>query len=216
MELPGLGSRPIKSVLCLGAHADDIEIGAGATLLKLLSELDGVEVHWVVLSADERRETEARASAEAFLKEAGGAQVSFGGFQESYFPYIGRDMKEYFDRLGSSVNPDIIFTHTRDDKHQDHRLVCELTWNTWRDRLILEYEIPKYDGDLGQPNFFVAIGDDLRERKVETLMSAFVSQTEKYWFTTDTFNGLMRLRGVESRSPTGYAEAFYVRKFLVE
>jgi LmbE family N-acetylglucosaminyl deacetylase len=216
MELSSLVSSGIRTVLCLGAHADDIEIGAGGTILKLLGSLDGIEVHWVVLSADDRREAEARAAAEALLKEAGAAHVSFGGFRESYFPYIGSGIKQFFDGLGADVRPDLIFTHARDDKHQDHRLVCELTWNTWRDRLILEYEIPKYDGDLGTPNLFVAIDDELRTRKIAALMESFESQTDKYWFTPETFSGLMRLRGVEGRSPTGYAEAFYVRKLLLE
>lgn len=216
MELSSLVAPRIRTVLCLGAHADDIEIGAGGTILKLLNSADGVDVHWVVLSANERREAEARASADAFLKDAGGASVSFGGFRERYFPYTGGEIKEYFDRLGAAVQPDLIFTHARDDKHQDHRLVSELTWNTWRDRLILEYEIPKYDGDLGTPNVFVSLDEDVRDRKIESLMEAFASQADKHWFSAETFTGLMRLRGIESRSPTGYAEAFYVRKLLLE
>jgi LmbE family N-acetylglucosaminyl deacetylase len=216
MELAALAGDRIRTVLCLGAHADDIEIGAGGTIIKLLSSVGSVAVHWVVLSGNDRREEEARASADSFLKDAGSAEVSFGRFRESYFPYIGSEIKEYFDRLGAEVRPDLILTHARDDKHQDHRLVCELTWNTWRDRLILEYEIPKYDGDLGIPNTFVALEPDVCERKIETLLEAFPSQSDKHWFSAETFRGLLRLRGIEARSPTGYAEAFYVRKLLFE
>jgi LmbE family N-acetylglucosaminyl deacetylase len=215
MELSSLVGRGIHTVLCIGAHADDIEIGAGGTIIKLLNSVGGIDVHWVVLSANERREAEARVSAEAFLKEAGDAHVSFGGFKESYFPYIGREVKEYFDTLGS-VRPDLIFTHARDDKHQDHRLVCELTWNTWRDHLILEYEIPKYDGDLGTPNLFVSLEESVCDRKIEALLQAFPSQTDKHWFSEETFRALLRLRGIESRSPSGMAEAFYVRKLLIK
>jgi LmbE family N-acetylglucosaminyl deacetylase len=216
MNLTSLGADGIRKIVCLGAHADDIEIGAGATIMKLLNLFPATEVHWVVLSANDRREAEARTSAEAFLKEAGEAEVSFGGFRESYFPYLGAEIKEYFDKLGAGGRPDLIFTHARDDKHQDHRLVCELTWNTWRDHLILEYEIPKYDGDLGTPNLFVALDDDLCKRKIEILLRAFVSQADKHWFSEDTFRALLRLRGIESRSATGWAEAFYVRKLLLE
>jgi LmbE family N-acetylglucosaminyl deacetylase len=216
VELAALADDRIRTILCLGAHADDIEIGAGGTIIKLLNSVGSVAVHWVVLSGNERREEEARASADSFLKDAGGAEVSFGRFRESYFPYIGREIKEYFDRLGAEVRPDVILTHARDDKHQDHRLVCELTWNTWRDRLILEYEIPKYDGDLGIPNTFVALEPDVCDRKIETLLESFPSQSDKHWFSAETFRGLLRLRGIEARSPTGYAEAFYVRKLLLE
>jgi LmbE family N-acetylglucosaminyl deacetylase len=216
VELSALAGDQIRTVLCLGAHADDIEIGAGGTIIKLLNAVRSVDVHWIVLSGNERREEEARASADAFLKDAGTAEVSFGRFRESYFPYTGAEIKQFFDRLGADVRPDLILTHARDDKHQDHRLVCELTWNTWRDNLILEYEIPKYDGDLGTPNTFVALEEQVCDRKIETLLEAFGSQADKHWFSADTFRALMRIRGIESRSPTGYAEAFYVHKLLLE
>jgi LmbE family N-acetylglucosaminyl deacetylase len=216
MELSSLAGPGLRRILCIGAHADDIEIGAGGTLIKLLDSIDDVEAHWVVLSANERREAEARSSADMFLKNASDARVSFGGFRESYFPYIGREIKEFFDELGRGLRPDLIFTHARDDKHQDHRITCELTWNTWRDHLILEYEIPKYDGDLGTPNLFVSLDEAVCERKIQTVLEAFPSQADKHWFSEDTFRALLRLRGIESRSHSGLAEAFYVRKLLLE
>jgi LmbE family N-acetylglucosaminyl deacetylase len=208
----GLPARGGLSVLCLGAHADDIEIGCGGAVLELLASRRRVSVHWVVLSGTVLRAREARRSASRFLRGAAAAEVRVDGFRDGFLPYEGAKVKEVFEALKSAVSPDLIFTHTREDRHQDHRFVCELTWNTFRDHLILEYEVPKYDGDLAQPNVFIPLSDANRRRKVRTLMSAFPTQAEKRWFTPSTFDGLMRLRGIECASPTGYAEAFYARK----
>jgi LmbE family N-acetylglucosaminyl deacetylase len=214
-ELPVITSSDLRRVLLVGAHSDDLEIGCGGTVLKMLESNPGIDVHWVVLSSDDIRADEARTSASLFLKNANNAEVVVQAFRGSYFPYIGKEIKEYFDSLGARLTPDLIFTHSRDDRHQDHRLVCELTWNTFRNHLILEYEIPKYDGDLGKPNVYVPIEERFCNQKIETLMSSFRSQLDKHWFTEDTFRALMRLRGIECRSSSGYAEAFYSTKILL-
>lgn len=203
--------RPVRRVLALGAHADDIEIGCGATLLALQRSHE-LEVTWIVLSAEGERETEARASADLFLAEASERTVVCHGFRDGFLPYVGGEVKEVFERLKRDLDPQLILTHSRADLHQDHRLVCELTWNTWREHLILEYEIPKYDGDLGSPNVFVPVGEDLARRKTELLGHVFASQRDRHWFGEELFLGLMRVRGMEARSPTGYAEAFTCRK----
>ncbi len=205
------GDTPLRRVLALGAHADDIEIGCGATVLALQRAYD-LEVTWIVLAAEGRREQEARASADAFLAGAGSRTVVCHGFRDGYLPYEGGRVKDVFEGLKREVDPDLVLTHTRHDLHQDHRLVNELTWNTWRDHLILEYEIPKYDGDLGAPNVFVPVSDDLAREKTRLLTSSFATQHEKHWFDEEVFLGLMRVRGMEARSPSGYAEAFSCRK----
>lgn len=218
LTIVGLGEDRPLSVLCLGAHSDDIEIGAGATLLALLGQRSNVAVHWSVLSSsgDREREAETRRSAELFLEGATNAEIEVLGFRDGFFPYTGDQVKEWFEELKERVEPDLIFSHRRDDGHQDHRLVSELTWNTFRDHTILEYEIPKYDGELGQPNLFVPIDDESRVRKVEILMDVFGTQRSRRWFTPETFNGLMRLRGVECASPSGFAEAFHARKTVLD
>jgi LmbE family N-acetylglucosaminyl deacetylase len=206
----------IERVLCLGAHADDIEIGCGGTLLKLLAARGGrVSVDWVVFSADERRKAEAVRSAESFLRDAKEANVRIEGFRSSYFPYVGGEVKDFFERLADEGSPDLVFTHHRDDLHQDHRVIAELTWNTYRDHLILEYEIPKYDGDLGRPNVFVPLDRPQCDRKIALLLEGYPSQADKPWFTEDTFRAVLRLRGVESRAPSGFAEAFHGRKLVL-
>jgi LmbE family N-acetylglucosaminyl deacetylase len=199
-------------VLCLGAHADDIEIGCGGTLLRLAAEYPRLSVHWVVFSGVEERAEEARHAAELFLRGAHRAEVVIHRFRDGFFPYEGADIKEVFEELRSRVSPGVIFTHRGEDRHQDHRVLSELTWNSFRDHLILEYEIPKYDGDLGAPNLFVALDEATRDAKVRHLMEAFATQRSKRWFSPETFLGLMRLRGVECASPTGYAEGFHARK----
>jgi LmbE family N-acetylglucosaminyl deacetylase len=209
----GAGSGPL-TILCLGAHSDDIEIGAGGTILRLLREHPDATVHWVVFSADDERETEARASAESFLNGAGNATVTVHRFRESYFPYIGSEIKDAFGPL-KELHPDVILTHRRDDDHQDHRLLAELTWNSFRDHLIAEYEIPKYEGDLGRPNLFVPLGQEIAELKVELLMEHFGSQRNRPWFRAETFLALMNLRAVECNSYSGFAEAFHARKFVI-
>ena len=207
-----LGGEGPLHVLALGSHADDIEIGCGATLLRLAG-LRELHVHWVVLSASEERGAEARASAETFLAGAAGSRVGVEGFRDAFFRY-GGEVKEYFEALKREVTPDLILTHHGADLHQDHRLVAELTWNTFRDHLILEYEIPKYDGDLGTPNVFVHLDEETAHRKVALLLESFPSQRSKPWFSEDLFLALMRLRGMEAASRSGFAEAFYGRKLV--
>jgi LmbE family N-acetylglucosaminyl deacetylase len=201
------------SVLCLGAHSDDIEIGAGATILTLLERGIHLDVHWSVLSGLGEREQEAKASAADFLSEADSARIEVMPFQDSLFPEQGDAIKAWFERLKERVCPDLIFTHRRDDAHQDHRHVCRLTWNTFRDHCILEYEIPKWDGDMGQPNLYMPISTNALERKIDLLISHFGSQLSKQWFDAEMFRGVARLRGMECRER--YAEGFFARKLAL-
>jgi LmbE family N-acetylglucosaminyl deacetylase len=202
----------LRTILCIGAHADDIEIGCGGAILKLLADHPSARVVWVVLSADDEREAEARRSAEKFLADARESVVVIKRFRDTFFPYDGGEIKEFFRELQGRVSPDLIFTHRREDRHQDHGLVAELTWNNFRDHFILEYEIPKYEGDLGTPNVFYPLDRSVCTRKVETIYREFASQQSRSWFTEETFWSLLRIRGIECGSPTGYAEAHYVRK----
>jgi len=202
-------------VLCLGAHSDDIEIGCGGTILNLLAGGTEVECHWVVLSSDAQREKEARASAAEFLKGARRSEVAVQRFRNGYFPFVGDAIKDYFEELKEKLSPDLVFTHYRDDRHQDHRVVSDLTWNTFRNHVVLEYEIPKYDGDLGSPNLFVPLGEAECREKIRILRASFTSQRDKHWFDEDTFRALMRLRGMESCAPSFHAEAFYARKVVL-
>jgi LmbE family N-acetylglucosaminyl deacetylase len=208
------GETPLRRVLAIGCHADDVEIGCGATLLALTRERPEIDVTWVVLAADGGRQTEARASADSFLADAAEAEIVLHEFRDGFMPYRGEAVKEAFEQL-KHVQPDLVLTHTRADLHQDHRLACELTWNTFRDHLVLEYEIPKVDGDLGTPNLFVPVSKALAEEKVERVLASFATQRDKHWFDADVFLGLMRIRGMECRSPSGYAEAFFARKVPV-
>ena len=203
------------SVLCLGAHSDDIEIGAGATLLSLLERGVQLDVHWCVLSGGGIRDDEARKSAADFLAKAAGAQIDVMSFRDGFFPEQGEAIKQWFESLKQRVDPDLILTHRRDDAHQDHRNVCQLTWNTFRDHQILEYEIPKWDGDIGQPNVYVPVSAAALERKIDLLISHFGSQRSKQWFDDETFRGLARIRGMECRAPERYAEAFFGRKLAL-
>ena len=205
------GGRPV--LLCLGAHCDDIEIGCGGTLLRLRERLPDAEIHWVVFSSDERRQLETLESARRFLGEEGLDRVQIHGFRDGFLPWEGQRVKALFERLKGQIEPDAIFTHAVHDRHQDHRLVGELTWNTWRDHLILEYEIPKYEADLGRPNAYVPLHPGIAERKVKTLLEVYASQTVRPWFDAETLRGLMRLRGVECRQP--FAEAFHARKLRI-
>jgi LmbE family N-acetylglucosaminyl deacetylase len=200
------------SVLCLGAHSDDIEIGAGATLLSMQERGVRLDVHWCVLSGIGERESEARASASDFLSAAQRCQSEVMSFRDGFFPEQGEAIKSWFESLRERVDPDLIFTHRRGDAHQDHRHVCRLTWNTFRDHCILEYEIPKWDGDMGQPNLYVPISAGALKRKIDLLLRHFGSQRSKQWFDSETFLGLARLRGMECRAPERYAEAFVGRK----
>jgi LmbE family N-acetylglucosaminyl deacetylase len=202
-------------VLALGAHPDDIEIGCGGTILHLIERGQVEAVTWVVFSGTRERAAEAESSAAAFLDGVAGRTVGVHGFRDGFLPYEGAAVKEVFERLKHEVDPDLVLTHQGGDAHQDHRLVSELTWNTFRDHLILEYEIPKYDGDLGRPNLFVPLPEATYRRKVELLEKGFPSQQGKPWFAEDTFLGLMRLRGMEANAPSRHAEGFYCRKLVL-
>ncbi len=203
-------------ILCLGSHCDDIEIGCGGTLLRILKEFKNSEVHWVVFSSDPRREEEAKASAKVFLEHAGNSTIMIEKFRNGYFPYIGAEIKDYFEALKERFSPDVIFTHYRMDLHQDHRTISELTWNSFRHHLILEYEIPKYDGDFGTPNFFVPLETSTCHNKIKNIVNSFRTQGDKHWFTEELLLSVLRIRGMECGSPTDYAEAFYCRKILFE
>jgi LmbE family N-acetylglucosaminyl deacetylase len=208
------GRAPLE-ILCLGSHSDDVEIGCGGTVLKLIAAHGDVRVHWVVLSGSEQRAQEARTSASRVLFGASEQHIETKNFRDGFFPYVGYEVKQFFEELKLRCSPDLIFTHYRDDRHQDHRLVSDLTWNTFRDHLILEYEIPKYDGDLGAPNVFVHLDEPTCRRKVRGIVDAFQTQHNRHWFTEETFLSLLRLRGIESAAPEGYAEAFFCRKAVV-
>jgi LmbE family N-acetylglucosaminyl deacetylase len=209
-----LGS--VRRILCLGAHSDDIEIGVGGTLLKLTEQISDVEICWVVFSAPGPRADEASRSANDFLGRVENKQVKIGSFRESYFPSEWPAIKDWFEQIKGSFDPEVVFTHYRDDRHQDHRVLSDLAWNTFRNHLILEYEILKYDGDLGRPNLFVPLSEKLCTRKIELLLKHFKTQLSKHWFTGDTFEAMHRIRGIECASPSGRAEAFYCRKMVLE
>jgi len=209
-----LDKKKKYNVLCLGSHSDDIEIGCGGTILYLARSYQ-LNCRWIVFSSSPTRKKEAQKSAALFLKNVKSKEVIIKNFRNGYFPYIGSEIKDYFEKIKDEFSPDIIFTHYREDLHQDHRLISELTWNTFRSHLVFEYEIPKYDGDLGSPNFFLALDKTVCQNKIENVIGSFPSQAEKHWFTAETFWSLLRLRGMESASPTNYAEGFYVRKACI-
>lgn len=205
-----------RTILCLGAHPDDIEIGCGGTLLTLLEKQSPLSVFWVVFCSHEKRAKEAAASAEALLKAVKNKTVTLKSFHDGFLPSSAHDVKKFFEELKSEISPDIIFTHYRDDRHQDHKLISDLTWNTWRDHLILEYEVPKYDGDFGSPNLFVPLTQSVCRRKINHILTYFPSQQqEKHWFAEDTFLAVARLRGMESGADNKLAEAFYCRKMVL-
>lgn len=203
------------SILCLGAHSDDIEIGVGATLLSMIDRGVDLDVHWCVLSGAGQREKEARASAAEFLTRAAGSKIEVMDFKDGFFPQHSDAIKSWFEELKLRADPDVILTHQRLDAHQDHREICRLTWNTFRNHCILEYEVPKWDGDLGQPNFYVPVSAEILARKVDLLMAHFGSQRSKDWFSPDVFRGLARLRGMECRATDHYAEAYFARKLIL-
>jgi len=211
----GSTGAPPSSVLVIGAHADDIEIGCGGTLLRLFQAYPALNVCWLVLSAPGVRAEEARQSATTWLRGMARHTVLVHDFEDGFLPYDGANVKRVFEDLKGRHVPDLVLTHFRDDRHQDHRLVNELTWNTFRDQLILEYEIPKYDGDFGSPNLFVHLPAEICGRKIDDLMRCFPSQHHRRWFSADVFWAVLRLRGMESNSPTPYAEAFYGRKAVL-
>ncbi len=204
-------SNPLN-ILCLGAHCDDIEIGCGGTLLKIFENYQIEKVFWIVFASNDIRKTEAFDSASRFLDGFENKEIIVKSFKDGFLPYNAKDIKEYFEVIKSKFSPDLIFTHFRDDRHQDHRLISDLTWNTWRNHLILEYEIPKYDGDLGVPSFYVPLERSHLRKKNQILLESFVSQNNKHWFDEDVFCALPRIRGIECASM--FAEAFYVRKIL--
>ncbi|MFO1419225.1 MAG: PIG-L family deacetylase [Methylotetracoccus sp.] len=212
----GLTPDRVGTILLLGAHCDDIEIGCGATVLHLVKQYPKARYYWVVLASNPVRAAEARRSAALFLSDAVEPVVRIESFRNGYFPYVGADIKDFFEAVKKDVAPDLIFTHAGNDLHQDHRVTSELTWNTFRDHFILEYEIPKYDGGLGSPNLFVPADDQRTQLKIDYLHQCFASEANKQWFTPETFLGLMRLRGIECASTTGFAEAFYCRKAVME
>lgn len=215
LELGFAGSHALERVLCIGAHCDDIEIGAGGTILRLREAYPDASFYWLTLSSSQQRAAEARASAERFLGSVERHTVDIQRFRNAYFPYIGADIKEYFEALKPELDPDLVLTHYSQDLHQDHRLTAELCYNTFRDHLIFEYEIPKYDGGLGSPSVFVPLSKRHLEAKVQHLLECYTSQHSHRWFSAETFTGLARLRGIECNAPQGYAEAFYCRKVVV-
>jgi LmbE family N-acetylglucosaminyl deacetylase len=213
LKLPFDAASPFK-VLCLGAHSDDIEIGCGGTILRLATQYKNCVFHWVVFSAIGVRAAEAQRAAELFAGKTALRGPLLKAFQDGFMPFVGGEVKAVFEEL-KAISPDLILTHNRHDAHQDHRLLAELTWNTFRDHLIFEYEVPKYDGDLGQPNLFVPLESELCEKKVRYILEAFPSQNSKRWFRQDTFLSLMRLRGMECNASSGFAEAFYCHKLTL-
>jgi LmbE family N-acetylglucosaminyl deacetylase len=213
LRLPFDATSSVK-VLCLGAHSDDIEIGCGGTILHLAEHYPNAVFYWVVFSALGVRGAEAERAAQLFAGKTTLRGPLLKAFQDGFMPFVGGEVKATFEEL-KTTSPDLVLTHNRHDAHQDHRLLAELTWNTFRDHLVLEYEIPKYDGDLGQPNLFVPLEFELCEKKVRYILEAFESQHSKRWFRQETFFSLMRLRGMECNAPSGYAEAFYCRKLTL-
>ena len=207
--------QPLTRILCLGAHSDDIEIGCGGALLTLIERHPQVAIDWVVFSGKGERYTEAVASATSFLAAVAVKTITVHDFRDGYFPFVGAEVKDAFEALKQNPPPDVVFTHRRDDRHQDHRLLGELAYNTFRNHLVLEYEIPKWDGDLGAPNVFVPLAPGACERKIELLMQHFATQRGRDWFTPETFQGLMRLRGIECRAASGYAEGFFGHKVVI-
>lgn len=208
--------RRARRILCLGAHSDDIEIGCGGTILRLLETSPQIEFYWMVFCSNPERAQEAERSAKAFLRTVKRKTIIVKSFRDGFLPYIGAPVKDSFEELKKTFNPDLIFTHFRHDLHQDHRMLCELTWNTFRNHLILEYEIPKFDADLRSPNFFVPLSQSICTRKVKWLMRYFGTQRSKQWFSEDLFLGLLRLRGIESNASTRFAEGFHCRKMVLE
>lgn len=209
------GKAPLR-VLCLGAHSDDIEIGCGASLLQLCTAERPLDVRWVVFSGSRSRSDEARSSAAFWLDTAHSKNIDLHDFRDGFFPNEWAKIKETFEAIKETFEPDLIFTHARDDLHQDHQIINQLTWNTFRNHFILEYEIPKYDGDMGIPNFFIPVQEQSAKAKAAALMKYFGSQRKKHWFCEELFLGLMRIRGMESCSTSGYAEGFYARKACME
>jgi LmbE family N-acetylglucosaminyl deacetylase len=210
----GAPGAPLR-ILCLGAHCDDIEIGCGGAVLRLLADRPGSTVRWVAFASNPTREVEARAGAGAFLEQAADRQVVIHKLRDGYLPFQGAEVKDAFEAAKADFRPDVILTHHRHDRHQDHRMIAELTWNTYRDHLILEYEIPKYEGDLGLPNLYLPLPEPVARRKIELVLRSYPSQAGKRWFRPGTFEAVLRLRGIECNAPEGFAEAFHATKLVV-
>lgn len=210
----GAPGAPLR-ILCLGAHCDDIEIGCGGAVLRLLAERPGSTVRWVAFASNPARETEARAGAAGFLEKAADRQVVIHEFRDGYLPFQGAEVKDAFEAAKADFRPDVVLTHHRHDRHQDHRMVAELTWNTYRDHVILEYEIPKYEGDLGTPNLYVPLTEAIARRKIDLIVRSYPSQAGKRWFRPETFEAVLRLRGIECNAPDGFAEAFHATKLVI-
>lgn len=202
-------------ILCLGAHPDDIEIGCGGTVLRIIEEVPHALFYWAVFSGSEKRVKEAREAAKVFLDDVKSRKIIIHRFRESYFPFVGASIKDCFEKLKREFYPDIVFTHYRNDAHQDHCLISSLTWNTFRNSLIIEYEIPKYDGDLATPNLYVHLNESQVRKKIDSILGNFTSQKEKPWFTEETLRSILRIRGIESNAPSNYSEAFHCRKIVV-
>jgi LmbE family N-acetylglucosaminyl deacetylase len=211
----GVGNDADLTVLCLGSHSDDIEIGCGGTILRLIEQYPACKFYWVVFSTIGVRKAEAQRGAEFFAGTERLERILLKDFPDGFMPFVGSEVKSVFEELKQAISPDLIFTHQGKDAHQDHRLISELTWNTFRDHFILEFEIPKYDGDLGQPSVFVPLETDISQKKAHHIVETFQSQHTKRWFEESTFLSLMRLRGMECNAPSGYAEAFYCRKLVL-
>jgi len=208
----GTSHRSDLKVLCLGAHSDDIEIGCGGTILRLIEEYENIEIYWMVFSARGLRRREARASAQSVLQGLKKKIIVTKNYRDGFLPFDGGAIKDEFESLKKKFSPDLILTHYRDDRHQDHRVISDLTWNTYRNHLILEYEIPKYDGDIGNPNFYVELTRTHCEKKRDLIVKHFVSQHHKHWFTENLLFSVLRIRGMESGRSSEYAEGFYFRK----
>jgi LmbE family N-acetylglucosaminyl deacetylase len=215
LSLPAPEDGKPRRILCIGAHCDDIEIGCGGTLLQMQKSGPKPIIDWIVLTGEDARRAETRSAMEMLIEPSCRGELLFGGFPDSRLPTAYGALKDFFSSLRGRPMPDIVFCHYREDAHQDHRLVNEMVWGAYRDHLVLEYEIVKWDGDLGRPNAYVPLERESLDRKLEVLMSVYGSQRGKDWFTTDTFLAMSRLRGIECRSPSGHAEAFHVRKILV-
>jgi len=215
MNFPFTTKKTGYRILCLGAHCDDIEIGCGGTLIRLMEDHPIDFVKWVVFASTETRKMEAITSANFFLEKAKEKEILVLDYRDAFLNFSGIEIKEKFESIKKEINPDLIFTHYRDDRHQDHRLLSEFTWSTFRQHFILEYEIPKFDGDLGIPNFFIQLNEEQVNKKIRVILDSFKSQAEKHWFDKETFQSLMRVRGMESASLTKYAEAFYARKVIL-
>jgi LmbE family N-acetylglucosaminyl deacetylase len=207
--------KRLRRILCIGAHSDDVEIGCGGTILHILDQNPSVEVLWCVFSASGLRAHEALRGADLFLERARDRRVVLHEFADARFSDSAATIKGHFEAF-KQFDPELIFTHRVEDAHQDHRLLGQLTFQTFRSQLVLQYEIPKFDGDLGHPNVYVTISADELARKCRYLQEAFATQQSKHWFDPDTFRGLARIRGLECASPTRFAEGFYCRKWSIE